>query len=414
MSSSLSRREFLTVAATAPLALQSLGLVNAAETQTRLPLITLFLSGGASAKETFNPDPPETPVELRGPLDTIATRTTGIYFSELFPKLASRSDQFSLLRALDSGSPNHEDSQQTAVLSGSRTISEVIGERAASVPYVLLNPGSNWPGLRSAFRITSSYGPLWDAAQRKFVTPAGGAQQDIQEPQYKGYMPVERPPTPPAGPPPGLVERRALLKAIETKPMHSNSPAVERMQRLYETAFELTLGGGRFFEALDLPERDRERYGKTLAGDMTLLAKRFVERGAGAVTIYHDPTYLAWDAHNNLAQRYRDIAPDLDHAAATLIDEITRNRFQCVLLLMGEFNRHPHITNAGREHWQYGNCAILAGGSARAGVVHGRTNSQGQIISEGVQQREVLGNTVMAATGIELEATKPRVREILT
>lgn len=407
-----SRREFLNIAATAPLALQSLGLVNAAEVQTRLPLITLFLSGGASAKETFNPDPPHTPAEMRGPLGTVATRTTGVHFSELFPQLASRTDQFALLRALDSGSVNHEDAQQTAILSGSKTISEVIGERAASVPYVLLNPGSNWSGLRSAFRISSSFGPLWDATQRKFITPVGGAQQDIQEPQYKGYMPVERPPAPPAGPPPGLAERRALLKAIETKPM--DSPMARHMEKFRETAFDLLLGGGRFFEALDLPEKDRERYGKTLAGDMTLLAKRFVERGAGAVTIYHEPENLAWDAHSNIGERYRKMAPEIDQAASALIDEITSHRLQCVLLLMGEFNRHPNITNAGREHWQYGNCAIIAGGSARKDVVHGSTNPQGKITKEGVQQREVLGNTVMLAAGIELNALKPRVREILS
>lgn len=412
-----SRREFLTVAATAPLALQSLGLIDAAEAHTRYPLITLFLSGGASAKETFNPDPHTAPAELRGPLRSIQTQT-GTRFSELFPELARRSHMFSLLRALDSGSSDHETSQATAMRRGSRTIAEVVGDRAArTVPYVLINPGSNYSGLRSAFRISSAFTPLYDTQQRRFTpSPLGPQPESTEQNEFdEEGIPMQQTrqaPSVPAGPPPGLAERRRLLRAFDTTPIHS--PAVARLERFRETAFDLLLGGGRFFEALSLPDRDRERYGRTLAGDMTLLAKRFVERGAGAVTIYHEPENVAWDAHSGLAQRYRTMAPEIDHAAATLIDEIHRHRIECVFLLMGEFNRTPRMNSgAGRDHWQYGNCAILAGGHSRPGITHGHTTVQGTIRDGGVQQRDVLGNTVLAAARMDLDPAQPRVRDIL-
>lgn len=419
MNNSLRRRDFLKIAATAPLALQSLGLVQAVEAKMRLPLITIFLSGGASAKETFNPDSPSTTAELRGPLSSIPTRTTGIHFSELFPKLADRSDRFALLRGLDSGNSDHVQSQETAMLSGNHTISEIIGDRTAkTVPYVLLNPGSSWPGLRDAFQISSSYGPLWDPVQKKFVAPSSGeVQQDISDSvEYDEEGNEFKPPTPTPsspGPSPRLAQRRALLRGLDTSP--PRSPAMERMERLQNLAFDLSLGGGDFFEAVTLPENDRERYGKTLAGDMTLLAKRFIERGAGAVTVYHEPDPSAWDAHKDIDAVYKRLAPEIDQAAATLIDDITQHRLQCVLLLMGEFNRTPRINiSAGRDHWQLGNCAILSGGRVKGGIVHGKTNPHGQIIHDAVPQSNVLGNTVMVATGIEIEPTAQRIREVLT
>lgn len=386
----LSRREFLKVAATAPLALQSLGLVQAAETHTRYPLIILFLSGGSSAKETFNPDPPSTPAELRGPLGTVRTRT-GERFSELFPMLAERSDTFAVLRALDTGSTDHIKSAQTAVLHEGRTTSEHIGERAAhgGVPYLFLNPGSNWPAIQDAFRMSHALSPLWNAEERRFRPP------DLQ-------------------PAPGLRERRALLEAFERGAPPIASPVAERMQRFRETAFDLLLGGGRFAEAFSLPERDRERYGRTLTGDMTLLAKRFVESGAGAVTIYHEPESAAWDLHSNLEAGMKKLSPDVDRAASALIDDITRGRLQCLFLLMGEFNRTPSMNgNGGRDHWQYGNNAILAGGKIRPGITHGRTTPQGTIRDGGVQQQNVFGNTVLVAAGMDIDPVHPRVREVL-
>jgi hypothetical protein len=383
----------LKVAATAPFALGSfLGSSPAlarAQASTPLPLIILFLSGGVSAKESFNPDPSDTCGELKGPLDSIPTRTPGIHFTEVWPELASRTDKFALLRSLDSGSSDHTPAMQTAVLSGGQTVSERIGARASStgVPYVLLNPGSSWSGLHHAFRQSQALVPLWQPQSEWFGAP---------------QMPVA----------PNLYERRALLEALDTTPVHSAE--ADRIQHFRETACDLLQGGGRFFDALDLPDEDRERYGSSLAGDLALTAKRFVEQGAGAVTIYHEPEPSTWDMHAEIGPRMRRLGPSMDLAAATLLDEIAEGELRCVLLIMGEFNRAPRMnTSAGRDHWPHGNCAILAGGSIRSGVVHGRTDRRGGIIDGAVQQREALANTVLVACGLELSPNLPRVRDIV-
>lgn len=391
MPPSLHRRDFLRVAASAPLALgATLGSenVSAAESSTRLPLIVLFLSGGVASKESFNPDPPSVSEDLRGPLASIPTATPGIHFSEVFSQLARRADQFALLRGLDSGSSDHTPSQQAAVLSGSKTVSEIVGEKSANggVPYVFLNPGSTWDGITLAFRKQQAFTPLWDSQAKRFNPPE--------------MAPVDN-----------LAERRKLLEAFDRG---VPGPAAQRAQKFRETAFDLLMGGGKFFSALDLPEKDRARYGSSLSGDMVLMAKRFIERGAGAVTVYHEPEPVAYDLHNNIGPGMRKLAPEMDHAAAVLLDEITSHRLNAVLLLMGEFNRTPKVNGtAGRDHWPYGNAAILAGGKVREGAVHGKTDKLGRITDGEVKQKEALTNTVLVACNEEISPEKPRAREIL-
>jgi hypothetical protein len=69
-------------------------------------VIFIWLWGGPAQLDTFDPKP-HAPAEFRGPFSTIQTRSPGVRYSELFPKLASRSDQFSLIRSMHSQSNDH-------------------------------------------------------------------------------------------------------------------------------------------------------------------------------------------------------------------------------------------------------------------------------------------------------------------
>lgn len=380
---SLSRREFLQISA-APLALAGLDAQGAiSENEIRLPLIILFGSGGISAKESFNPDEKEVPENLRGPFGTIQTKTTGVRFAECWPELAKISNRFALIRSLDVGTSDHTPGQQHAVLRGKRTVSEQIGERASStVPYVVLNPGSKWDGLHKAFRINESFSPLWEKGTFK-------------KPEVKGSK--------------RLAERKRLLEDLEV-PL-SSVPG-SRMEKFRSTAFDLLMGGGKFFEALKLDPKERQRYGKSIAGDMTLMARQFVEQGAGAVTVYYEPDFSTFDLHSKMKEGMKRHAYPFDKAAAELIKDISSNRLECVVLLMGEIARTPHVnTSGGRDHWSEGNCAILAGGKIKPSV-HGRANKRGEILDGKVMQKD-LANTVLVATGAEISPALPRVREVL-
>ena len=97
---SMSRRSFLSAAASVPLAL-GLGnrTANAKTPQKARSVIVLWLWGAPSHIDTFDPKP-NAPAEIRGPFGTIRTRTPGVRFTELFPKTAARSDQFALIRSM--------------------------------------------------------------------------------------------------------------------------------------------------------------------------------------------------------------------------------------------------------------------------------------------------------------------------
>ena len=108
--SGVSRRSFLKLGASLPLGLGLAGTgspVLASGGQAK-SVILLWLWGAPSHMETFDPKP-DSPLEYRGPFAPIATRTPGVHFSELLPKLAARSDQFSLIRSMVSSNSGHRE-----------------------------------------------------------------------------------------------------------------------------------------------------------------------------------------------------------------------------------------------------------------------------------------------------------------
>jgi hypothetical protein len=93
------RRSFLSIAASAPaaLGLPEAVLVAKREAKARSVLF-IFLWGAPSHLDTCDPKP-HAPVEYRGPFDVIATRTPGVHFTELLPRMAERSERFTRFAA---------------------------------------------------------------------------------------------------------------------------------------------------------------------------------------------------------------------------------------------------------------------------------------------------------------------------
>src|SRR5579872_4315207 len=110
----ISRRSFLRIAASAPLAL-GLGGATAAPAKGRAKsVIFAFLWGAPSHLDTCDPKP-DAPADYRGPFGVIPTRTPGVHFTELVPGIASRSDRFSLVRSHYTTAPGHPDAGTVAL-----------------------------------------------------------------------------------------------------------------------------------------------------------------------------------------------------------------------------------------------------------------------------------------------------------
>src|SRR5205807_9058781 len=161
-------------------------------------------------------------------------------------------------------------------------------------------------------------------------------------------------------------------------------PALHGYAGKRELAFDL-LTSARVREAFDLgrePDRLRDRYGRSLFGSSTLLARRLLERGVRFVNVSWDnfrerfqfpPSNQVWDTHErnfpilkenhlpNFDQTYSALMEDLEHRG--LLDET-------LVVTMGEMGRTPKLNaNAGRDHWTFCYSILLAGSGVRGGPV---------------------------------------------
>ena len=102
----LTRRTFLRASATVPLAGTLTQASVAAAPRKANSVLLLWLFGGPSHLDLFDPKP-SAPIECRGPFGTISTQLPGVHFTELLPKLAARSDRFSLVRTNTSFTGSH-------------------------------------------------------------------------------------------------------------------------------------------------------------------------------------------------------------------------------------------------------------------------------------------------------------------
>jgi len=420
-----SRRAFLQVGS---LALGGLSLPNeliarsqATEirrTVTDKAVIFLFLHGGPSQIETFDPKM-TAPAEFRSATGEVATRLPGVTFGGSFPRLAALADKLAVVRSFVTGDGNHDIKpvvgRDTFAANLGSIYSRVAGPnhpRTGLPTNVLLLPRavdpSTGPGITNFGRFTST-GSLGNAFAPYDPSAGGEAQTDMRL-----SIPMAQ-----------LDDRRQLLAELDRVAWQSaERPLVDGLDRVRQQAFE-TLRGG-VADAFDLsredprvvarydtaplvrPENINRRWNnynhyvdnaKSL-GKLLLLARRLCERGCGFVTV---TTNFVWDMHadvNNapVAEGMGYMGLPLDHAVSALVEDlVARGLSERILLVAcGEMGRTPRINNqGGRDHW--GNLAplLLAGGGLRMGQVIGRSNSNaGEPQSDPVRIRNLIATIV--------------------
>lgn len=370
----MDRRTFLSLL---PGVAALLGSKPAGGRQSR-PLILLWLGGGASPWDTFNPQP-QWPAEMRGPFTAIPTSVPGVHVSELFPQLARQVHRLALVRAVSGGSHDHFAASEELLMEKQQATAARVGQRGVGVPYSLIwsDRGTD-RYISGAHRPTDAMRVDWDKESGRFAPAQLGFAGD-------------------------LASRRELLRAME-----SGAAQNDRYDRQRSLALDLSLGGGGFREAFDLPESARDRYGGSQIGDACLLANRLIERDAGAVTINY--TTFGWDIHEDCADRTHKLARPLDAALASLVSDL--HDAECTVVVAGEFGRTPRLNaKAGRDHWPYAHTALLCGAGIQPDV-WGCTDRHGKPREKAVPARD-LRNTALVACGVPLEASEQYVRQLL-
>jgi hypothetical protein len=330
-------------------------------------IIHIFLPGGMAHQESFDPKP-YAPIEYRGEMGSIKTNT-GEVISETLPKLAQCADKFAVIRSMTHGEAAHERGTHN-MFTGYRpspalifpsmgsVVSHEYGPRNNLPPYVCI------PNVPNEFAangyLSSSFAPFSlgsDPAQNGFKV------QDLALP---GGVDDAR-----------FTRRRTALEAVNDYfAKKDKSDTVGAMNTFYERAYSL-ISSQQAREAFNIdaePAAIRDEYGRNVAGQRLLMARRLVAAGVRFVTL----TYGGWDMHNSITASMKNQMPALDQALATLITDLDRNGLLATTMIMvsSEFGRTPKINaTAGRDHWPKVFSVMLAGGGIKGGTVYGTSNS---------------------------------------
>jgi hypothetical protein len=378
----LSRRTFLQVGSLASAGLTLPGLLSARTasagqaTGSRKPrsAILVYLAGGPSQYETFDPKP-TAPRDIRGPYGPISTKVPGIQICETLPNLAKIADQWSLIRSCAHDNSGHG--------GGARVVQT--GYKSASLEEELPH---DYPAVGSI--IAKVRGPMNNGMPTYMHLPNGGdGGPKFLGQAYDAFDVYSN------GKPVGLdlyptiklnrmEDRRSLRAQLDRMARRGDEgPVMDSIDHLDRQAFEM-LSASTARQAFDSEKESaatRERYGNHEAGKCLLLARRFIEAGAGIVTV----RIGSWDQHGNAGGTVNDTAtiqcPPLDQGLAALIADLKERGLSddVVVWCWGEFGRTPRINNlAGRDHWPQAMSVLMAGGGIQPGRVVGATNNKGE------------------------------------
>lgn len=416
------RREFLRVGGLTlgSLSLADLFTARAAAVQAGRPVtdksvIFLFLHGGPSQFETFDPKM-SAPAEVRSTTGELATRIPGITFGGTFPRLASLADKLTIVRSFTTGDANHDIKPIVCRDSLGANIGSIYSriagpnQPATGLPSnIALYPQAVDSGAMAAIKNFGDFeatGTLGKSAA-PFIPSGKG---DMQE-AMRLTLPMTR-----------LDDRRQILRQVDHVRWAADAGGLlDGLDGMREQAFRVILGS--VADAFDVtkenpntiarydtgplvrPEAISKQWNnykhyrdhtQTL-GKLLLLARRLCEAGCGFVTV---TTSFVWDMHADVNNAGCDegmgyMGVPLDYALSALIEDLEARGLdeRILVVVCGEMGRTPRLNaRGGRDHW--GNLAplLLYGGGLPKGQVIGQsTRDGGEPLTEPVRIKNLLG-----------------------
>jgi hypothetical protein len=336
------------------------------------------MDGGPTHYETFDPKP-NAPSEIRGEFQPIATRTTGMHFSEHMTKLASLSDKFAIIRSIRHDQGNHGAGNHYMMTGAPPRIPVGCGAFVSfhpSMGSVVAHEKSapaGLPGYFSMPEMSRSGGPNFLGAK------------------YAPFIVSENPNTPgfrvrDVALPEGLTgqrfgSRRDVRRDVDRMLRFADAAAgdpVAALDEHYQQGYELVTSptAQAAFDISRESEAVRDRYTRTPLGQRALLARRLVEAGVPFVTLYDG----GWDHHTNIFTSCRTRLPQTDAVLAALIEDLDQRGMldTTMVVVLGEFGRTPQINkDSGRDHWSNAMSVLFAGGGTPGGQCIGATDVRG-------------------------------------
>lgn len=384
-------------------------------------VIYLFLNGGVSQVDTFDPKPMLTKYHgqpapsgnlqterktgnlLKSPFAFKRCGKSGIEVSEIFPRLGERIDDVCVIRSMNTNRPNHEPSlfrlNCGSPLPGHPSMGSWLtyglGTENQNLPgYVVLCPGLPVIGPQLW---SSSFLP---AVHQGTYIPNGedDPEKIIQHIRNREISPAEQ------------RKQLDLLAKLNRLQLEREGSDVELEASIesMEIAFRMQTEALEAFDVRKESEATRARYGNSDFARGCLMARRLVERGVRMVQVYFGNSQ-PWDNHDDILI-HQKLAAQSDGAIAALIDDLkTSGLFQqTVLLIGGEFGRTPSVevsglvkVQNGRDHNNHGFSLLLAGGGIKGGITYGATDDFGFKAVENPVDPNDIQATVLHQLGLD-------------
>ncbi len=345
-------------------------------------VIFLFMNGGPSHVDTFDPKPELKKQEgkpgpggnyMPSPFSFKKHGASGIEVSELYPHVGECIDDICVVRSMYTTTPNHEPglfmmnsgSQQPIRPSLGSWLTYGLGTENQNLPgYVVLCPGkpvvgpalwsnSFLPGIFQGTHVNNSKidparvighlnnSSLSSASQRRLL--------DLMQQMNQKHL-----------------QQRAQDSQLESR--IQSLEVAYRMQSKAQEAFDISRES----------QSTRTDYGSGEFAEGCLIARRMVERGVRMVQLYYGEGQ-PWDAHGDIMDHRRDALKSDQPIAALIRDLKSRGLFDETLIVWGgEFGRTPTAQGAkGRNHHATGFSMWLAGGGIKGGMTYGATDDLG-------------------------------------
>lgn len=356
-------------------------------------VILLFLTGGPSQIETFDPKL-TAPSEYRSVTGEVASRIPGFTLGGTFERLAQHADKLAVVRSFSHDNADHTKAAELVMRGGNPVHQAGIGALAASLRGISHGqtgmPTHIYLGAKEVDR-------QFDKERQRLLEAAGpgtlggafapfslGGEGQLDQDMQLHLSRVR------------LEDRVSLYHALDRIQRQIDARgAMAGFDQFEQQAWELVLGKSR--TAFDLSQENPrliERYDTSrfltgikvqrpsALGRQLLLARRLCEAGCGFITI-HNP---GWDMHGgdtqmNMPDGMRALGSPVDHAVSAFLEDVADRGLSDRILLMitGEFGRTPRVRdNGGRDHWPRLSTLAFAGGGLRMGQVIGRSTAKAE------------------------------------
>jgi hypothetical protein len=327
--------------------------------------VLLFLNGGPSQFETFDPKPGHA---NGGPTKSIESAVSGIEIAEDWTHVAEQMKDIALIRSMT----NKEGAHPRAVYqlhtgylpsgavkypSFGALVSKELGQAEFELPYFVSVGGRGFGFTAGSGFLGMKYAP--------FVV--GDPNRMPNNAELPGGVGKDR-----------FARRLDLLKDLESDFSDAGAKhAVTEHESIVRGAANLVTSPN--LKSFDLSqEKDgiRDRYGRNPFGQGCLLARRLIEHGVTFIEVGSN----GWDTHQDNFERTKTLSLLVDKAFAALVGDLKeRGRLEKTLVIaMGEFGRTPRVNgNNGRDHYPRVFSAAVAGGGVKGGQVIGASSADG-------------------------------------